>query len=142
MIGYLDTAALVPLLVNEPTTPSCQRFWNDCDTVVTNRIAFAEASAALAMAERLDRIRPRDYARAITALDGLWYQLDLVEVDDLLVHRAGELARRHALRGYDAVHCASAELLDDPELVAATGDGRLLAAWTDLGIDTYDTAST
>ncbi|OBF86409.1 twitching motility protein PilT [Mycobacterium sp. 852002-51163_SCH5372311] len=43
------------------------------------------------------------------------------------------------MRGYDAVHCASAQQLDDDDVVAASGDERLLAAWLKLGMATYDT---
>jgi len=38
-----------------------------------------------------------------------------------------------------AVHCASAELINDDELVAVTGDRHLLTAWRGLGLTTYDT---
>jgi len=38
-----------------------------------------------------------------------------------------------------AVHCASAELINDDELVAVTGDRNLLTAWRGLGLTTYDT---
>ncbi len=52
--------------------------------------------------------------------------------------RAAELADRCALRGYDAIHCSSAEQLDDHDLVAASGDKRLLDAWRTLGVATFD----
>jgi uncharacterized protein len=55
------------------------------------------------------------------------------------VTRAADLAHHLSLRGYDAVHCASAEQLDDDDLVAASGDQRLLTAWLELGMATYDT---
>ncbi|MGH8828501.1 MAG: hypothetical protein ACRDVZ_13095, partial [Jiangellaceae bacterium] len=35
VIGYLDTSAFVPLLVAEPSSESCRRFWHDADAVVT-----------------------------------------------------------------------------------------------------------
>jgi hypothetical protein len=47
------------------------------------------------------------------------------------------LSARFGLRGYDAVHCASAEQLAGPDLVAAAGDGQLLEAWHGLGIATF-----
>jgi len=47
------------------------------------------------------------------------------------------LARRFALCGHDAVHCAAAEQVDDED-VAASGDQRLLAAWGELGMATFD----
>jgi hypothetical protein len=44
------------------------------------------------------------------------------------------------LRGYDAVHCASAEQIRDRDLVVASGGRALLAACSQLGLATADTA--
>ncbi len=63
----------------------------------------------------------------------------MVEVDQELAVDAATAADRHALRGYDAVHWAAAGRLSDPDLVAAAGDRRLLAAWRAGGVSTYDT---
>jgi predicted nucleic acid-binding protein len=65
-------------------------------------------------------------------------EIDVIEVDDGLVRVAADLAHRFGLRVYDAVHCAAAALLDGPDLVAASGDKRLLAAWRELGVATFD----
>ena len=138
MIGYLDTSALVPLLVAEPGTPACLRFWQDADGVVSCRLAYVEAAAALAHAARTNRLTDRARQRSVVKLDELWAEFDVVEVDQPLVRRAAELAHRLALRGYDAVHCACAEQLADDDLVAATGDRVLLTAWSELGIATFD----
>jgi len=52
----------------------------------------------------------------------------VIGLDAALARAAGELAERHALRGYDAVHLASAIAIDDPNLVMATWDRDLSAA--------------
>ena len=52
----------------------------------------------------------------------------MIGVDAALARAAGDLAERHALRGYDAVHLASAIAIDDPGLVMATWDRNLAAA--------------
>ena len=140
MIGYLDTSALVPLLVAEPSTAACRRFWDDSDVVVTSRLTYVETAAALAQARRLKRISDRTHRASLRALDARWAELTIVEVDDPLVRDAAELSRRHSLRGYDAIHCASARRLRGADdLVAAAGDRQLLRAWLSVGIDTYDT---
>jgi predicted nucleic acid-binding protein len=54
VIGYLDTSALVPLLIAEPTSAACRRFWDDADTVVFSRLLYVETAAALAQARRMD----------------------------------------------------------------------------------------
>lgn len=138
MIGYLDTSAFVPLLVAEPSSAACRRFWDDTDDVVASRLLYVESAAALAAAARSGRLTKREHARSIELLDGLWAEMDVADVDDGLVRRAAALAGAFALRGYDAVHCASAEQLGDEDLVAASGDRKLLAAWSALGVATFD----
>ncbi|WP_433601247.1 type II toxin-antitoxin system VapC family toxin [Nocardia sp. CA-135953] len=139
MIGYLDTSAFVPLLVSEPSSAACRRFWDDADAVVSSRLLYAETAGALAQAHRMARLNDPQYASCRRLLDQLWLQLEIVEVDGGSVRRAAELADLLALRGYDAVHCASAEQLDDTDLVVASGDKRLLDAWKSLGLATFDT---
>lgn len=141
MIVYLDTLALVPLLVAEPTTEVCRDLWDSADSVVTSQIAYVEAAAALAMAQRLERITARQNTAALRLLDRLWAEVDVVPVDDALAHRAARLARDQGLRGYDAVHCASAEQLNDPDLVFVSGDRKLLAAATRLDLSIADVSS-
>ncbi len=139
MIGYLDTSAFVPLLVVEPSTPLCRRFWDDADAVVSSRLLYVEAAAALAQAVRIGRLTEEERRSAGTLLDELWDEFEVVEVDELLVREAADLAQCYALRGYDAVHCASAQQLDDDDVVVAAGDRRLLTAWTALSMSTLDT---
>jgi predicted nucleic acid-binding protein len=138
LIASLDTSALVPLLIDETASPICERLWNDADDVVSVTVAYVEAAAAIAQARRLGRLTRNQQRDAVRLLDDTWQQLQLVDIDDPLVHRAGTLADLHDLRGYDATHCAGAESINDAEVVAASGDRQLLAAWRALGINTLD----
>lgn len=138
MIGYLDTSAFVPLLVVEAGTPACLRFWHSADDVLTSRLTYGETAAAVAQATRIGRLSERARRRATEKLDELWAEFDVIEVDGPLIRRAADLTHQCGLRGYDAVHCASAEQVADDELVAATGDRKLLLAWSELGIATFD----
>ena len=139
MIGYLDTSAFVPLLIDEPTSAACRRFWDDADVIVSSRPLYVETAAALAQAGRMGRLTRGKHLRARRRLDQMWSEMDLIEVDEQVMVRAADLAYRLSLRGYDAVHCASAEQLDDDDVVAASGDQRLLTAWLELSMATYDT---
>ncbi|BBZ12953.1 type II toxin-antitoxin system VapC family toxin [Mycobacterium branderi] len=139
MIGYLDTSAFVPLLIGEPTSGACRRFWDDADVVVSSRLLYVEAAAALAQARRMRRLTENQHRQARRRLDQMWSEMDIIEVDEQVVIQAAELAHRLSLRGYDAVHCASAEQLDDEDVVAASGDQQLLNAWLEVGMATYDT---
>ncbi|WP_225725608.1 MULTISPECIES: type II toxin-antitoxin system VapC family toxin [unclassified Nocardia] len=139
MIGYLDTSAFVPLLIDEPSSPACRRFWDDADTVASSRLLYVETSAALAQAHRMARLGSTEFAAATMLLDQLWPQIEVAEVDEALMRHAAHLTDRLALRGYDVVHCASAAQLEDADLVAGSGDKRLLEAWRALGLATFDT---
>jgi predicted nucleic acid-binding protein len=140
VIGYLDTSAVVPLLVAEPTSAACRRFWEDADDVVSCRLTYVEAAAALAQAIRAGRLDATGYGQARRLLDQVWAEIDVIEIDDRLVRVAADAADACGLRGYDAVHCAAAEQLSDDDLVAASGDRRLLRAWRERGVSVYDTA--
>jgi len=141
VIGYFDTSAFVPLLVVEPGSALCRRLWDESDAVATSRLLYVESAVALAQALRLGRLAERDHRSALRLRDRLWAELAIVEADEVVVSRAAELVRICALRGYDAMHCASAEQFDDDDLVVASGDRRLLEACAALGMSTADTTT-
>lgn len=140
MIAYLDTSALIPLIIEEPGSERAGRLWDTAEQVSSVRLVYAEARAALAQAARLGRITASELSRTVAALDDLYDQLALIEVDGTLVRRAGELAELHALRGYDAVHLAAAERVASDTTVVVSGDRELLAAAGTLGLAVADTS--
>ncbi len=141
MIAYFDTSAVVPLLVEEPGTDISLRVFLQAETVATVRMTFAEVSAALARASRLGRLTADAHDRALAELESVWAQMDVLNVDDDLVRAAGALARDHALRGYDAVHCAAGLRVSSATTIALAGDRDLLAAWQREGLQVLDTRS-
>jgi predicted nucleic acid-binding protein len=136
VIAYFDTSALVPLLVDEAGSEPAGRLWDGADRIVSVRVVYPEARAALAQAHRLGRMTAQQLRAAVDDLDRRCEQIDLFDVDDGLAQRAGDLAEHHALRGYDAVHLAAAHGVSDAELVVVAGDRPLLAAATADGLAT------
>lgn len=140
MILYVDTSAVVPLVIEEPTSVACGELWDAADSVTSTRLTYVEAVAAVAQALRLGRISASTLRSARSILDELWSVVDVIELDQTLMQDAAGLAVSHGLRGYDATHCAAAVLVRDDELVAASGDARLLAAWQAEGLAVRDTS--
>jgi uncharacterized protein len=128
VIAYFDTSAVVPLLIAEPGSARAASLWDGADRVVSVRLIYPETRAALAQAERLGRLTARQLRDAVSGFDSLFEEIDLVEIDDALARRAGELAEVRQLRGYDAVHLAAADRVRDPNVVVIAGDGALLDA--------------
>jgi hypothetical protein len=101
---------------------------------VSVRLFYAETRAALAQADRLGRLTARNLRAAVNQLDDLLGEIDIIEVDEPLARRAGDLSETHRLRGYDAVHLAAAELIRDSDFVLGAGDAALLEAGSAAGI--------
>jgi predicted nucleic acid-binding protein len=141
MIAYFDTSAFVPLLIDEPTTVPFRELWSDASTFVASRLTYVEASSAIARAHRAGRIAGERHVEVLAARDAIWRGIKVLEVDDRLMRRASELAAQFGLRGYDAVHCAAAESINDDDLVAASSDAQLLAVWHTLGLTTFSGAA-
>jgi uncharacterized protein len=140
VIAYFDTSAVVPLLVDdEPGAAVCRRVWELAESVVTTRLLYVEAAAALARAGRMGRLTVAAHDTALDGLDEVWMQFDVVEVTDVLIRRAATLARDQQLRGFDAVHCAAGLSVAVPGTLALTGDRDLLAAWCAHDLETVDT---
>ena len=125
---YFDSSALVKLLVvGEADAEIAAELFRQADRRSTSMIAYAECRAAVAAAARSRRLKTADARKAVAALDDVWPAIDRLAVSEDIVHRAGELAEREALRGFDAIHLASALALS-PDAALACWDQQLSQA--------------
>jgi len=123
----------VKLVLAEEGTPDARTLWDQVRVVTSVVLIYAEAHAAIAAAERVGRLAAHDLRPVRRELDGYLNEMTLVEVDLPLARHAADLAERHGLRGYDAVHLATALAIADPDLVVATWDDELARAARDEG---------
>jgi predicted nucleic acid-binding protein len=75
-----------------------------------------------------------DHALALADFDDVFADLRSVGVPDALTHRAGGHAEDLGLRGYDAVHLATAMELGDEDVVMVTWDADLREAARQMGL--------
>ena len=128
---YLDTSALVKVYITETGSEMVEDLVARCERISISMVGYAEARAAFAR-----RLRSRDltevaYRGCLDQLDRDWKDLDRVLVNEPLVHIAGHLATRHGLRGFDAIHLASAisaQRKDGDDLVFVSFDRDLAIA--------------
>ncbi|MDX8410909.1 MAG: type II toxin-antitoxin system VapC family toxin [Mariprofundaceae bacterium] len=138
MILYLDTSALVKLFVDEPETATMAKSLELAGTTFTHMITYAETRAALARAQRMGRISAKQLGSYKTELEHFWDDLEVVIPEMALIRRAGDLAERFGLRGYDSLHLAAAEQLahrSGARISFACFDERLNSAAGALGMD-------
>lgn len=135
MIAYLDTSALVKLLLrDEDGAEMVESVVEATDMAYTSRVAHPEARAALAAARRAGRLTAREHAVAQRDADRAIRSLRIVELSPSLARAAGEVAERFALRALDAVHLASALALGPRDTIVVTWDRELATAASVAGL--------
>ncbi len=110
---YLDTSALLKLHVEEDDSDFVEHAVHDAETIATSILTYVEARSAFARRRRDGSLTLGDYHRVVREFDHEWDQYFVIPVTDSLVKSAGKLAETHALRGYDAMHLASANFFRD-----------------------------
>ncbi|MBA3231529.1 MAG: type II toxin-antitoxin system VapC family toxin [Acidobacteria bacterium] len=108
MILYLDTSALVKLYVEEEGTEAVQRAVDNAESIATSVVAYPEARSAFARLERDVHLSSEEHRTAVAALDRDWPAYEVVDVTRSVGGVGGALAAQYLLRGFDAVHLASA----------------------------------
>lgn len=111
MILYLDTSAFIKLYVNEPDAEVVRVTVAGADQVHAHWIAYPEIRSALARLYRMGRQDIETFRQCKRDFEKDWEMVSPVLPDERVLRRAGELAERFGLRGYDSVHLAAAESL-------------------------------
>lgn len=124
MILYLDTSALVKLYVREDGSAPLRRRTGVAQALATSVVSYAEARAAFGRLRRSGLSSDAPHRRRVAQLDLDWNELMRVELASDVARNAGELAEVHALRGFDAIHLASALWLS-----ARTTESVEFAVW-------------
>jgi len=110
LILYLDTSALVKLLIREVRSDEALATFDAAEFAATSEITYAEACAALARNDRRRGSSRRQLEGELEALDRFWREFSKVQV---LTKKAGQIALSHSLRGMDAIQLAAALTLRD-----------------------------
>jgi uncharacterized protein len=136
---HFDTSAFMKLLVTEMGSQTAHEAWLSARQVSASRLMYVETRAAVAAMRRAGRLSAAQAAQVKYQLSFYWQQVSVVEATPTVIEDAGDLAEDEALRGYDAVHLASA--LSAGIRIMACADVDLLAAARARGMKVIDTRS-
>ncbi len=130
---FIDSSTLVKRYRTELGSDYLVNLIPGAARLVVSRLTKVEVTAALVRRARGLNMPSNAVDEALTSLDTeIRDSFDVVELDEPLIEQAGTLARRHAIRGADAVQLACALLArhDYPknELVLVSADDELNAA--------------
>ena len=108
---YLDTSAWLKLYVEEDGSEAVHAAVEQAEQTCTHLIAYAELRAALAKAQRMNRLTAEQKAVLLPVIEQDWETLNVILPTEMLIKRAGNLADQFGLRGYDSIHLAAAEAI-------------------------------
>lgn len=146
MILYLDTSAYVRLYIREENHDLVWTAARDASQIAAHLIAYAEMRAALARMQRMGRLIEAEVDAVKDRFECDWRLTLQIVPTEAMVRRAGDLAERFGLRGYDSVHLSAAESLltgsgNDP-LQFASFDHALNAAAREIGLRLLTSSAT
>lgn len=128
MLLYLDASALVKHYVLERFSDLVDEAIGGADIVGTTILSRAEVSAALGKAVRVGTLRKKEALQTLKTFRKDWESIARIQTSEMVVSKADALAWALSLRGYDAVHLASAliwrETINEP-VTFATFDVNL-----------------
>ena len=122
---YVDSSALVKLVLPEAESSSMIEFAAEFDTLVTSTIGAIEFRRAV----------KRHYAQQLWAVERVLAEMTILELSHE-VRRTAELLEPTILRTLDAIHLASALVIREELEAFVAYDERLLEAARLAGIPT------
>lgn len=137
MILYLDTSALVKLYVRETGSEEVKKRARASAALATSVVAYAETRAAFARLLREGMTVEKRHRERLKQFNADWESFMRIEFGHAMARTAGELAEAYALRGFDAIHLASALWLNDTsggQLQFSAFDARLRTAAERAGL--------
>ncbi|MEP7273630.1 MAG: type II toxin-antitoxin system VapC family toxin [Acidobacteriota bacterium] len=137
MIVYLDSSVLVKLYVAEEGTADVQSIVSEAQALGTSVISRTEVAAALGKAARTKILTRPAAAQALSAFVADWESIIRLQLSESLCVRAARVAWEKGLRGYHAVHLATALFWSEElkgDVVVATFDRELWKASRDTGL--------
>ncbi|HEY9850096.1 MAG TPA: type II toxin-antitoxin system VapC family toxin [Leptolyngbyaceae cyanobacterium] len=133
---FLDTSALVKRYVAETGSDWIKSITDPAtgNDLVIAQITWVEILSALARRQREGSIAADDFDLILQDLrQDFNNQYQIIEVDQVLLEKAGELVIKYPLRAYDAIQLASALQLQsnfaqmpNTQLIFVTADVRLI----------------
>ena len=110
---FWDSSALVPLLVEEASTPPLTALYLREEAILTWWATEVECASAIARLEREGRLSAQDTALAFQRLELLARSWHRVEPGETLLRTAKRLLRVHDLRAADSMQLAAAFLASE-----------------------------
>lgn len=141
MIVYFDTSALLKAYVQEDGSKDVLALMDDGDNLFGSLVVTkVEMASAIQRAVRTARSSSASAVNAWQDFLDDWESFTRLRVTAATIEKAGEIAWKHGLRGYDSLHLAAALLWQETlgfKITFAAFDHDLWLASRKSGLDVW-----
>ena len=110
-MNYLDSSALIKRFAAEKGSERVRSIIEKEGPVATAKIAYAEIHSGLARKKGEGSLSSDEYALICRRVELDWHTYVRMELTDEVLSLVRALIQRHPIRGFDAIHIASALIL-------------------------------
>ena len=141
MILYLDTSALLKKYFKEKGSDDVVSMWKKTSAIVTSTVAYAETLASVCRKRReTGEIGQGPCKTILSSFHKDWQSFIHVDVTNSLNEIIDKLTITHPLRGFDAIHLASALIVYEKiqeSFLFVCYDKKLIKAAREEGLHTF-----
>ena len=137
MSAYFDTSAMVKRYFDEVGSADVAAAWGEQAPIFISRVGYAETVATIHRRSRAGGAATHVIEDLLREFTADWDALRVVELTSELDGLINKVVSRHLLRGFDAIHLASALCVRDAlgtDLLFVSADRRLLQAAEQEGL--------
>ncbi len=139
MFAYLDSSVLIKKYFQEDGSNHIPEIWKNSKYLAISQVGYSEILATMNRKQKIDRFNDKIKSNLIRQFKEDWSYLIRINVDSLLNIELEDIHKNHHLRGFDAIHLASAKLLFKvlrEDILFLSADVNLSLAAGNEGINT------
>ncbi len=144
MLYYLDSSAWVKCYYDESGSDWIVKLFEKENVLACSTLGRVEITGVIARKHKAKAITARQIQMIYNSMDKDWSLFIQIQITEEIVELACELAKSHALRGADAIHLSSLNILrerlslDNNSPIFVVSDKELKKAALTLGFEVID----
>ena len=131
MLIYLDSSVLIKKYFKEIGSEQIIEIWNDAEYLAISQVGYSEILGTIHKRQKMDRFSDKTKNQINKTFLEDWDSFIKVNVNQRLNSELITIHTKHLLRGFDAIHLATAKILFkqfEKELQFLTADNNLQIA--------------
>lgn len=139
MFFYLDSSVFIKKYFEEIGTDAILKIWKTYSNFAISQVGYSEILGTINKKQKIEKFTDSSKKSLLKQFKSDWDQMLKINVDHSMIPELDKIHSNHLLRGFDAVHLASALLLFrelKEEFLFLSADDQLCNAAKKFGFNT------